>query len=49
MTNDLNIEGKVQLTENQTEITCSGTNGCSIIYSANKNYGCDSSNWNALY
>jgi hypothetical protein len=39
----------ITLNENTTEIECDWTNAGSILYSANRHYGCDGTSWNPLY
>jgi len=45
----LYVGGTVILAKNTTAIPCNTANAGAIIYSGNKHYGCDGSNWNPLY
>jgi hypothetical protein len=39
----------LKLASNTTAITCNSTNAGGIIYSGGKHYGCNGTDWNALY
>lgn len=45
----ISADNLLKMVENMTAKTCDETNRGSILYSANKHYGCDGMNWNAMY